>query len=72
MPIYEYQCKACGLRFEELITTKEESVIIPCRNCGSEAYREFSVFSHSVVGGSMNESVDMQIGREANKRWQGY
>ena len=34
MPIYEYECEACGERFEELVavTTAE----VPCPECGSE------------------------------------
>jgi putative FmdB family regulatory protein len=72
MPIYEYQCKSCGLKFEELKSAKEESTIIPCRSCGSPSERAFSVFASSITGGSLNESVDMKIGREANRRWQGY
>jgi putative FmdB family regulatory protein len=72
MPIYEYECKICGLNFEELRTTKEKSEVIPCRSCGSESQRKFSAFSPAISGGSLNESVDMQIGREANKKWQTY
>jgi putative FmdB family regulatory protein len=70
--IYEYQCEACGLKFEELVNIKEGSEVIPCRSCGSNASRIFSSFSSTIVGGSVNETVDMQIGREANKRWQDY
>ena len=37
MPIYEYECEACGERFEELVavTTAE----VPCPECGSERTR---------------------------------
>jgi putative FmdB family regulatory protein len=72
MPIYEYQCEACGLKFEELVNAKEGSEVIPCRSCNSKASRVFSSFSPAIAGGSTNESVDMQIGRQANKRWQDY
>ena len=72
MPIYEYQCKACGLKFEELRSSKENSQLTSCRSCGSETERIFSVFSSAIVGGSPGETVDMRIGREANKRWQDY
>ena len=72
MPIYEYECRTCGLSFEELRGTKEESDVISCRSCGSEASRKFSSFSSAIAGGSTNETVDMHVGREANKRWQAY
>jgi putative FmdB family regulatory protein len=70
--IYEYQCGTCGLKFEELMNTREGSEVIPCRSCGSNSSRIFSSFASAIAGGSGNESVDMRIGREANKRWQGY
>lgn len=33
MPIYEFSCKECGARFEELVGAGTESV--PCRECGA-------------------------------------
>ncbi len=33
VPIYEFQCEACGTRFEELVETGTESA--DCRSCGS-------------------------------------
>lgn len=35
MPIYEYQCKACGNTFEELVYTNL-SKAINCPRCGNE------------------------------------
>lgn len=35
MPIYEYQCKACGENFEELILGKEEDETPACPKCSS-------------------------------------
>jgi len=69
MPLYEYKCGSCGLRFEELsgVTASETA---PCKNCGQNAQRQISRFSSKVVNGSTNESVDMTIGRAANDRWQ--
>lgn len=72
MALFEYKCPNCGLRFEELINKGDESKIVKCKKCGFEAKRMISTFSSVVAGGSENESVDMKIGREANKRWQSY
>jgi len=33
MPIFEYKCKKCGHKFEELVSGKEK---ISCPKCGSE------------------------------------
>jgi putative FmdB family regulatory protein len=36
MPIYEFECEACGARFEELVAAAEA---VACRECGSERTR---------------------------------
>ena len=43
MPIYEFECGACGERFEELSEAGRESAVCPA--CGTEgAERRFSSF----------------------------
>lgn len=37
MPIYEFECERCGVRFEELAESEVHS--LPCSNCGSEQTR---------------------------------
>lgn len=52
MPIYEYQCTECQLKFEALRSMKDADVIIKCRNCGSEQTRRLlSVCQTHVTGG---------------------
>ena len=68
MPLYEYSCKSCGLKFEELVGKVEDSV--PCKSCRGVTERLMSRFSSSIANGSTNESEDMAIGREAASRWQ--
>jgi putative FmdB family regulatory protein len=36
MPIYEFECEACGARFEELIAV---GAAVACGECGSERTR---------------------------------
>jgi putative FmdB family regulatory protein len=36
MPIYEFECEACGARFEELVRAGAE---VACKKCGSERTR---------------------------------
>jgi putative FmdB family regulatory protein len=36
MPIYEFECEACGARFEELIAASDA---VPCPACGFERTR---------------------------------
>ena len=72
MPLYEFSCEECGLKFEELKTLQEDSEKMPCRKCGGNAVKVMSSFAPVVAGGTSVEPVDMTIGREANKRWQNY
>jgi putative FmdB family regulatory protein len=34
MPLYEYECKKCGARFEHLVFNREDKVT--CTSCGSQ------------------------------------
>jgi putative FmdB family regulatory protein len=50
MPIYEYDCKACGERFDRLVRRQDER--IACPKCGSEQVtKRFSTFAPSSGGG---------------------
>lgn len=35
MPIYEYHCNACGVDFEELTLSADQSAAVSCRACTS-------------------------------------
>ena len=73
MPLFEYKCTDCGSKFEVLVNDpKQVGETTECMNCGKEAVRQVSQFSHKTSGGSSNESVDMTIGRAAENRWQSY
>lgn len=37
MPIYEFECEGCGVRFEELVAAGE--AVVACPACGSERTR---------------------------------
>lgn len=41
MPIFEYECRACGRQFEKLL--KESSGEWPCPACGQPARRMISL-----------------------------
>jgi putative FmdB family regulatory protein len=44
MPIYEFACKRCEVRFEELVSASEQKVV--CPECGSKKVeRRFSQFA---------------------------
>jgi putative FmdB family regulatory protein len=66
MPLYEFECESCGFEFEELSNNNDS---VGCKKCGGATKKKMSSFS-SRVPGSSNESIDVKIGREANKRWE--
>lgn len=46
MPIYEYECGACGHSFEELIRAESDEKSLACPSCGARKNRRRpSVFS---------------------------
>lgn len=50
MPIYEYVCQACGVKFEKLVRSMSSSDSPACPKCGkTQTRREFSPFA---VGGT--------------------
>ena len=50
MPIYEFQCDACGAAFEELYRSASERRRPRCPECNSrQVHKRFSAFA---VGGS--------------------
>jgi putative FmdB family regulatory protein len=56
MPIYEYRCRACDERFEELV--RNPDVVVPCPSCGDRnAERLLSVFA-GVGGGGTGAAPD--------------
>ena len=48
MPMFEYLCRACGERFEELRSATSEEPAPACPECGSkEIVKLFSAFATS-------------------------
>ncbi len=84
MPIYEFTCQSCGMRFEQLFRRMGEEPTCPCPECGGEGYRQVSApnfkFSHptsqirgplpSSTGTSDDWNFDKTIGRDAEKKWE--
>lgn len=43
MPIYEYQCEACGYVMEVFSEIKERKPEVPCEKCGKNACRVYTI-----------------------------
>lgn len=57
MPIYEYLCNDCGVKFDAFRSMKEADEPIACKNChGRNTKRALSVFFASSDGRSITSS----------------
>jgi len=84
LPVYEYQCDACGLRFDRLRRMSEIDAPQDCLDCGASTRRMVTAaaftFNHpasqtrgtapSNTGTSDDWNYDKTIGRDAAKRWE--
>lgn len=50
MPIYEYLCSNCKLKFELIRPMSQSGEGAPCPSCGSSAQRVLSLFSRRLEG----------------------
>lgn len=57
MPIYEYSCKECGNRFEELVGVTGENRSVKCDACGSDNVEKLL---SSFNGGSTGSGKDSE------------
>jgi putative FmdB family regulatory protein len=52
MPLYEFDCRACGEPFEELVLSANGIDDVSCPSCGSEDVRKkLSTFATRMSGG---------------------
>ncbi|MBN2438232.1 MAG: zinc ribbon domain-containing protein [Deltaproteobacteria bacterium] len=46
MPLYEYQCRKCGQRFERLVSISDAVKRQPCPHCGGkDTEKQLSIFA---------------------------
>jgi putative FmdB family regulatory protein len=58
MPIYEYSCKACDAKFEQLQRTMSSDAKVKCPTCGStKTARAMSVFAVGAEGASTKSAA---------------
>ena len=59
MPIYEYTCRKCNGRFEQLVRSMSAEPKVKCPNCGSaETARSLSVFAVNSASSKSSASSD--------------
>jgi putative FmdB family regulatory protein len=58
MPIYEFECAACGRRFEDLVSLSADLSKVECPACGRRKARKLlSVFATSARGNGGGRSA---------------
>jgi putative FmdB family regulatory protein len=63
MPIYEYECKPCGKKFEKLIRSMSSTEKVPCPDCGStQTARALSVFAAVSSDGASRSAAASDAG----------
>ncbi|MCD6289844.1 MAG: zinc ribbon domain-containing protein [Anaerolineae bacterium] len=69
MPVYEYECEACGLRFERVQSFSDEP-LTTCPECGGHVHRVIYpvgiIFKGSGFYVTDNRSKSPTIGRSDN------
>jgi len=57
MPIYEYRCKECDERFEQLVPLQAEHPPVTCPRCGTQEIRKLlSTFATTERNRSTSQS----------------
>jgi putative FmdB family regulatory protein len=82
MPIYEFTCPDCGLRFERLMRMADNGQEQECPDCGTLSPKVPSVtnhtFAHTPQGGprpqntgvhQIDYNFDRVIGRDSEEKW---
>jgi len=58
MPIYEYDCEACGTRFEELVFSTSRPKTVICPECKSgQVSKRLSLIAASANGSTQGSST---------------
>ncbi|MCF6150143.1 MAG: zinc ribbon domain-containing protein [Candidatus Kuenenia sp.] len=63
MPVYEFKCNKCGIKFEEYFKSASEQKKLFCPSCQSEHIEKiFSVFGTSETGNGNLSSAGNKAG----------
>ena len=57
MPVYEYRCSSCQIRYSEILTIKNSDDLPACPSCGSKQVRKL-ISSVAVVRSSQDKAQD--------------
>jgi len=73
MPIYEFFCDECNLRFEKIFYKISDEKKLECPNCGKLSNRVPSIFGHKFSESTkIPKDIDLKVGKDAERRWLEY
>ncbi len=73
MPIYEFICNKCILKFEKIFSKMNDNKKEICPNCGSDSDRVISLVNHQFAESkSIPKEIDRKVGEDSAKRWMEY
>jgi putative FmdB family regulatory protein len=68
VPIYEFECGACGERFEELVPAGEDAPCPACGGAGRRVYSPVTTLKMGPQGADARRSNTVRRAREEKKR----
>lgn len=74
MPVYDYKCSECGLKFEKSLKMADShSTECPsCKAITSSKLPAKGVMSKVAESTHIPKDIDLAVGRSAEERWQAY
>lgn len=74
MPIYEFRCKHCGLKFEKSLKIAEslETDCPVCKKVTSNKLPPKGVLSKVSESTKIPKEIDLAVGKSAEERWMSY
>ena len=73
MPIYEFICSKCELKFEKIYSKINDTKKEPCPMCNSESNKVVSMVNHRFADPtSIPKELDKKVGKDSEKRWLEY
>lgn len=73
MPIYEFLCPKCGLKFERYYSKVSDNQKEVCPNCETSSEKVISAPSFKIgEPTSIPKDIDLKVGKDAEKRWMAY
>lgn len=72
MPLFEFKCEKCELKFEKVINLNFKGDM-PCPSCASNSSRQLISKDVSGVvkeGTAIPKDIDRIVGRDADKKWE--